>query len=175
MSKENNVIINFLSSLFLILICILIISQFIYLSFILIKFLSGLLFKNILVVYSLAILLTLIIFAIIPDNIIFKLSPLIERYAETNSCYYPKNYQKGSVTIFLFMLFKAMRFRVRLKIYIYAISFILVFITNIQVCGLEIIRNQHLKDIQVVINGAVLTFVVFDRFVNELRKLREEK
>jgi len=110
----------------------------------------------------------------IPDNILITLSPIIERYVETNSCYYPKDYKSGSFTVFLLVLFNTARLRSRIKICIYVLSCILIFITNIQECGLLIIQNQYLKDIRVVANGAVLTFIVFDRLVNEYQKMREK-
>jgi hypothetical protein len=175
MVKENNLISDLFSSLLLISLCMVIISPFIALSFISVKFLAGLLFKNILATNFISLLVTLIIFTYLPDNILDILSPIIERYVETNSCYYPPDYREGSVTIFLMVLFKAVRLRSRLKISIYAISLILILITNLQDCGVYLIRNQYLKDIRVVINGAILTFIVFDRMVNEYHKLREKE
>lgn len=170
MAKVSNVIGDFFSSLLLIILCMVSISPFVAFSFISIKFLLGLLISNTLAVNFISILLTLVIFMYIPECIFITLWPIIERYAET-SLYYPKGYKEGSLTITLFVLFKVARPRIRLCIY--AISFILIFINNIYDCGLRI-PNQYFNDIRVVINGAVLTFIVFDRVVNEYYKLQEK-
>jgi len=164
---------DFFSSLFLVIFCMIIISPFIIFSFISIRFLLSFLIYETLAINFISLLITLIFLTYIPitDNMFIKLSPIIERYVETNSSY---PYKEGAVSVLLYILFKVMRFRSRLKIGIYAISFILVFIANIQECGLHLIQNLYLNDIRVVINGAVLTFVVFDRLVNEYQKLREK-
>ncbi|KLU65763.1 hypothetical protein DEAC_c23930 [Desulfosporosinus acididurans] len=141
MVKTTNAIRDFVSSLFLVIICTSLLSPFILVSYTLIKFISGLLFKNILAANYISLLISLIIFANIPNNTIGKLSPIIERYVETNSSYYsPKH--KGSVTILLMILFKVARLKSRLKISIYAISLILVLITNLQECGVYLISRR---------------------------------
>jgi len=114
----------------------------------------------------------MIIFAYLPNNILDILSPIIERYVENNSC--SPDYKEGSVTILLMVLFKAARLKTRLKLSVYIISFILILITNLQDCGVYLIQNQYIKDIRLIVNGAILTFIVFDRLVNEYQKLREK-
>jgi|GEM_PF-3106661 hypothetical protein len=173
MGKKNSLIGDLFSSLPLIVFCLIIISPFIVLSFMSIRFLLSLLTNNTLATDFISLLFTLIIFANIPDNILDKLSPIIEQYVENNTCV--PGYKEGSVTILLMIVFKIVRLKSRLKLSIYVISFVLVLITNLQECGVYLIQNQYLKDIRVVINGAVLTFIVFDRLINEYHKLQEKE
>ncbi|WP_088227767.1 hypothetical protein [Desulfosporosinus sp. FKB] len=170
MNKKNNLIKELFSSFFIVIICLLSISPFIGGFFILTRYLLNMLMRNFVFANFVSLLLSLIVFAYLPDKILDYLSVITGILMEAD-LYRPKGYIEGSVVVRVITDLA----RLRLRFVVYFIAFILALFTNLKECGFDLIRSQYINDYRTAINGAILTFIVFDRMVNEYRKLQEKE
>jgi len=116
----------------------------------------------------LTLFVVLLIVAYLPDKIILLLYPLIEHYSIISEPNYGKVQEYKPVTYLLVNFVRFLKF----KIWIYLISFIMTFISYVENYGKFIlIHNQYWTNMRSIVDGAVVSFVVFDDFTAESQKI----
>ncbi len=115
----------------------------------------------------LSLMMVLIVIAYIPDKIVLLISPFLEKYAVETDPDYLKVADSNIFTVFIYSFIRFIRF----KVWIYLLSFVLVFIAYIERYGNFMIFNDlYWIEMRAVVESAVISFIVLDSLIGLITK-----